>query len=67
MNSDKSLTLAILTYSQGRVSISGQHEETIIVRRGGEIERVDTVNLGFPIALHDDIAELNSSVIFQLS
>ena len=57
MNSEKSLTLAILNYSQGQVSISGQHEEIIIVRRGGEIERMDTRDLGFPIALDDDIAE----------
>jgi len=66
MNSEKSLTLAILTYSQGRVSISGQHEETIIVRRGGEIERVDTVDLGFPIAIHDDIAEFISHISIEL-
>lgn len=66
MNSEKSLTLAILNYSQGRVSISGQHEETIIVRRGGEIERVDTMDLGFPIALHDDIAEFISQISIEL-
>jgi sigma-B regulation protein RsbU (phosphoserine phosphatase) len=66
MNSEKSLTLAILNYSQGWVSISGQHEETIIVRRGGEIERVDTVDLGFPIALHDDIAEFISHISIEL-
>jgi serine phosphatase RsbU (regulator of sigma subunit) len=66
MNSEKSLTLAILNYSQGRVSISGQHEETIIVRRGGEIERVDTVDLGFPIALHDNIANFISHISIEL-
>ncbi|MEG4026016.1 SpoIIE family protein phosphatase [Microcoleus sp. S13C4] len=66
MKSEKSLTLAILNYSQGRVSISGQHEETIIVRRGGEIERVDTVDLGLPIALHDDIAEFISQISIEL-
>jgi len=66
MNSDKSLTLAILNYSEGRVSISGQHEETIIVRLGGEIERIDTMDLGFPIALHDDIAEFISHISIEL-
>ena len=66
MNSDKTLTLAILNYSQGRVSISGQHEETIIVRLGGEIERIDTMDLGFPIALHDDIAEFISHISIEL-
>jgi sigma-B regulation protein RsbU (phosphoserine phosphatase) len=66
MNSEKSLTLAILNYSQGRVSISGQHEETIIVRLGGEIERIDTIDLGFPIALDDDIAKFISHISIEL-
>lgn len=34
MNSEKNLTLVVLTYSKGRISISGQHEETIVVRNG---------------------------------
>ena len=29
MNSDKNLTLAILNYSEGLLSISGQHEEIL--------------------------------------
>jgi serine phosphatase RsbU (regulator of sigma subunit) len=66
MNSEKSLTLALLNYSQGRVSISGQHEETIIVRKGGAIERVDTMELGFPIALDDDIADFINQVYIEL-
>ncbi len=66
MNSEKSLTLAILNYSQGRVSISGQHEETLIVRKGGQVERMDTMDLGLPIALHDDIAEFISHISIEL-
>ncbi len=66
MNSDKSLTLAILNYSKGWVSISGQHEETIIVRQGGQVERIDTMDLGFPLALDDDIAEFISHVSIEL-
>ncbi|MEG5062842.1 SpoIIE family protein phosphatase [Microcoleus sp. B3-A4] len=66
MKSEKSLTLAILNYSQGRVSISGQHEETIIVRNGGQVERIDTMDLGFPIALEDDIAEFISQISIEL-
>jgi len=66
MNSEKSLTLAILNYSEGWVSISGQHEETIIVRQGGEIERVDMMDLGLPIALDDDIVEFISHISIEL-
>ena len=46
MNSDKNLTLAILNYTQGKLSLSGQHEETLIVRFGGEVERISTIDLG---------------------
>ena len=66
MNSEKSLTLAILSYSEGRVSISGQHEETLVVRKNGEVERIDTMDLGFPIALDDDIAEFISHISIEL-
>ncbi|MEG4031048.1 MULTISPECIES: SpoIIE family protein phosphatase [unclassified Microcoleus] len=66
MNSEKSLTLAILNYSEGRISISGQHEETLVVRKNGEVERIDTMELGFPIALDDDIADFISHVLIEL-
>ena len=56
MRSDKNLTLALLTYAQGQVRISGQHEEAIIVRHGGTIERINTIDLGFPLGLEADIA-----------
>ena len=57
MNSDKCLTLAIINYSEGRVTISGQHEETLVVRADGRIERIDTIDLGLPIGLDGDIEE----------
>ncbi|MEG3909555.1 SpoIIE family protein phosphatase [Microcoleus sp. w2-18bC1] len=66
MNSEKSLTLAILNYSEGRISISGQHEETLVVRNNGEVERIDTMDLGFPIALDDDIAGFISHILIEL-
>ncbi|MCM0590025.1 MAG: SpoIIE family protein phosphatase [Gloeotrichia echinulata IR180] len=66
MNSEKNLTLVILTYSQGRISISGQHEETIIVRNGGDIERVNTIDLGFPIGLDEEITDFINHTIIEL-
>ena len=66
MNSDKNLTLAILNYSEGRVSISGQHEETLVVRAGGHIERIDTMDLGLPIGLDDDIADFIDHTMVEL-
>ena len=66
MNSDKSLTLAILSYSEGLISISGQHEETLVVRKNGEVERIDTMDLGLPIGLDDDIARFISHILIEL-
>jgi signal transduction histidine kinase/serine phosphatase RsbU (regulator of sigma subunit) len=66
MNCDNNLTLAILNYAQGRMSISGQHEEIMVVRKGGKIKRIDTINLGFPIGLDDDIAHLISDELVEL-
>lgn len=66
MNSEKSLTLAILNYSEGLIGISGQHEETLVVRKNGEVERIDTMDLGFPIALDDDIAGFIGQIMVKL-
>ncbi len=57
MNSDKNLTLALLDCCQGTLRLSGQHEEMIVVRSGGKVERIDTMDLGFPIGLEADIGD----------
>ncbi len=66
MNSDKNLTLALLNYADGKVIISDQHEETIIVRKNGKIERIDMMDLGFPIGLDDDISDFIGHVLVDL-
>jgi sigma-B regulation protein RsbU (phosphoserine phosphatase) len=67
MNSEKNLTLAILTYAEGKISISGQHEETIVVRKGGATERINTINLGFPIGLEAEISDFIDHTILDLN
>ncbi|MGL4503689.1 MAG: AAA family ATPase [Planktothrix sp.] len=67
MNVDKNMTLAILDYHQGDLKISGQHEEAIIVRKGGEIERIDTLDLGLYVGLEPDIGEFLNHTEFQLN
>lgn len=57
MDSDKNMSLCLLDYHQGKIRISGQHEEMLVVRRGGLIQRVDTADLGFPIGLEEDITK----------
>jgi PAS domain S-box-containing protein len=67
INPDKSLTLALLDYADGLLSVSGQHEEIIIVRTGGQIELIDTINLGFSIGLDDEIADFIASFQVHLN
>lgn len=67
INPDKNLTLALLDYQNGTLSVSGQHEEMIVVRAGGQVERIDTVDLGFPIGLDEEIADFIASEQVQLN
>ncbi|MFP4298423.1 MAG: SpoIIE family protein phosphatase [Spirulinaceae cyanobacterium] len=66
MNTDKNLTLSLLNYVDGCLSISGQHEEVLIVRSDRSIERVDTMDLGFPIALDGEIADFINCATVEL-
>ncbi|MGD2181958.1 PP2C family protein-serine/threonine phosphatase [Lusitaniella coriacea] len=56
-NLNRHLTLSILDYQDGILELCGQHEKVIVVRSSGELEQIDTVDLGFPIGLDLDIAE----------
>jgi sigma-B regulation protein RsbU (phosphoserine phosphatase) len=55
--SGKHLSLSFLDYAAHEVTLAGQHEETIIVRKDGSVERIDTMDLGFPIGLEENISE----------
>ncbi len=66
MNSKKSLTLAIVNYANGKISVSGQHEEILVIRNSGQVERIDTIDLGFPIGLDEEITEFINHVTFEL-
>jgi sigma-B regulation protein RsbU (phosphoserine phosphatase) len=57
MNSDRNLSFILLSYEKNKLLISGQHEEVIIVRKTGEIERIDSIDLGFPIGLEENIKD----------
>ncbi|MBN1889493.1 MAG: SpoIIE family protein phosphatase, partial [Thermoflexales bacterium] len=41
---------------RGQMRLIGQHEQVIVVRKGGQIELLDTTDLGFPLALIARIA-----------
>ena len=57
LESDKDISLSLVDYYDGMLNISGQHEEVLILRQGGEIERINTVDLGFPLGLEESIAD----------
>ena len=56
MNCDRNLTLSLLHYEDRMVTISGQHEEVLVVRESGELERHDTLDLGFPLGLETNVS-----------
>jgi len=66
MGVDRSLTLAMVNYHEGQLRLIGQHEEALVVRHDGRIERMDTINLGFPIGMVDDIREWVSEATTSL-
>ncbi|TIW66309.1 MAG: hypothetical protein E5V56_06190, partial [Mesorhizobium sp.] len=56
-NTDKHLSLAFLDFEDERVTLSGQHEDVLVVRADGEVERIDTLDLGLPVGLESDISQ----------
>jgi sigma-B regulation protein RsbU (phosphoserine phosphatase) len=60
--SGKHLSLAFLDYADGVATIAGQHEEFILIRQDGTVQRIDTIDLGFPIGLEEDIGDFLSSI-----
>ena len=59
--SDKHLTLAFIDYDDEVLTLTGQHEVALILRVDGTLEKIDTVDLGFPVGLEFDIAPFLSS------
>ncbi|PCJ33396.1 MAG: hypothetical protein COA99_15860 [Moraxellaceae bacterium] len=67
LGSDKNLTLLLLDYANGEIKLSGQHETVLVFRQGGEFESIDTIDLGFPLALEEDISSFIGETTVQLS
>ena len=66
MSSEKNLTLCLLDYQGGTLTFSGQHEEVILVRQNGQVERIDTIDLGFPLGLIEDVVEFLAETKVEL-
>ena len=61
IHSDKNLTLSLMDYSDGKLKLTGQHEEVIVVRKDGRLERIDTTDFGIPVGMDEDILEFLSN------
>lgn len=67
MGSDKNLTLCLVDYEGDHLYLTGQHEEMIIIRNDGSISRYDTVDLGFPIGLEQDITQFVAEIKIDIA
>ncbi|AKT39019.1 SpoIIE family protein phosphatase [Chondromyces crocatus] len=66
INSNKNMSLTLLDYSDGSLKLTGQHEDLIIVRADGSLERFDTMALGMPIGLDLEIEDFISDAEIKL-
>ncbi|MEM7736757.1 MAG: SpoIIE family protein phosphatase, partial [Deinococcota bacterium] len=66
MQVDKSLTLSLLDYDQGTLRLSGQHEHVLIIRGNGTVEAIDTIDLGMPLGLEEDISHFIAEKMVHL-
>ncbi len=56
MDSYRNLTFMISHYQDNRLTFCGQHEEILLVRKDThKIEQIDTIDLGFPLGLEENI------------
>lgn len=72
MGVERNLTLALLDYAWnmdkriGELKLSGQHEDVLLIRKGGAIERLDTIDIGFPLGLVPEIFKFVGEMAMEL-
>jgi serine phosphatase RsbU (regulator of sigma subunit) len=66
MAAQKDLSLTLLDYTPGELTLSGQHEDLIVVRQDGSVELIDTSELGMPLGLTEDISDFIGQTKLQL-
>lgn len=66
MGVERNMTLAILHYTEGHLSIVGQHPGVLVVRANGAIETVNTMSLGMTLGLLDDITDFLAQATLEL-
>ncbi|MFK5970562.1 MAG: SpoIIE family protein phosphatase [Candidatus Marithrix sp.] len=66
IGTSKNLTLSLLDYKDGKVRLTGQHEDVLLVRKNSEVEQIDTLELGFSVGLMKDITKFVGQKEFVL-
>lgn len=64
---EKSMTLALISYTDGHFSSAGQHESIVICRSDGRIEILDTTESGFYVGMVMDAPESAATVDFEMA
>ncbi|MGL6341556.1 MAG: PP2C family protein-serine/threonine phosphatase, partial [Waterburya sp.] len=67
MDCDKNFTFCLMDYHDNKLNFSGQHEEIIVIRADGEVERIDTIDLGFPLGLEESVTDFIASTEIELN
>ena len=55
IKAEKTMTLSLIDYRNNEYTIVGQHESILVCRSDGELENIDTMDLGFFIGLEKSI------------
>jgi sigma-B regulation protein RsbU (phosphoserine phosphatase) len=63
----KNMTFTLVQYNHQYLSISGQHEDVLVFRANGAIEFIDTLDLGMPLAMMEDIQDFIGQRQLQLN
>jgi serine phosphatase RsbU (regulator of sigma subunit) len=56
MNEETNMTMSVLKYRDGMLSICGQHEKVLMLRNGDPVEKIDTIDLGLYVGFVEDIS-----------
>ena len=68
LQAQRSMTLSLLDYhGNGRFTVTGQHEDMLLIRASGEVEQIDTLALGMPLALDPEINDFLGTLELQMA
>ncbi len=59
--------MSLLDYHEGTLRLSGQHEHVLIARARGQVEVVDTIDLGLPLGLEPDVTPFVAETTLELT